>query len=174
MLEKKVEEDKQVARVTEKFHDYLYGNEFTIMTDNNPLTYVLSSAKLDATGHRWVAQLANYHFTLKYCTGTSNRVADALYCVQWQDVTCGFIHQVLDVHVNQDCPIKGFCFSQQAVPNELDDMLDCFGEGIDWLFEQHTDPVIKEVISKLSGEVADGDVAGKQVSVKGAEAFVSG
>ena len=37
--------------VTEKFHDYLYGNEFTVMTDNNPLTYVLSSAKLDATGH---------------------------------------------------------------------------------------------------------------------------
>ena len=41
--------------VTEKFHDYLYGNQFTIVTDNNPLTYVLSSAKLDATGHRWLA-----------------------------------------------------------------------------------------------------------------------
>ena len=41
--------------VTEKFHDYLYGNHFTVVTDNNPLTYVLSSAKLDATGHRWLA-----------------------------------------------------------------------------------------------------------------------
>ena len=39
--------------VTDKFHDYLYGNTFTVCTDNNPLTYVLSSAKLDATGHRW-------------------------------------------------------------------------------------------------------------------------
>ena len=38
--------------VTDKFHDYLYGNNFTVYTDNNPLTYVLSSAKLDATGHR--------------------------------------------------------------------------------------------------------------------------
>lgn len=46
--------------VTEKFHDYLYGNQFTVVTDNKPLTYVLSSAKLDATGHRWLAALGTY------------------------------------------------------------------------------------------------------------------
>ena len=38
--------------VTETYHDYLYGNKFTVVTDNNPLTYVLSKAKLDAPGHR--------------------------------------------------------------------------------------------------------------------------
>ena len=53
-----------------------------------------------------------------------------------------------------------------AVLNELDDIPDCFGERIDCLFEQRKDPVIKKVISKLSGEVADGDVARKQVSVE--------
>ena len=47
----------------------------------------------------------------------------------------------------------------EAVPNELDDMPDCFGEGIDWLVEQGKDPVIKEVLSKLSGEVVDGDMS---------------
>ena len=31
-------------------------------TDNNPLTNVLKSAKLDAVGHRWVAALSNYKF----------------------------------------------------------------------------------------------------------------
>ncbi|XP_060077578.1 uncharacterized protein LOC132557106 [Ylistrum balloti] len=39
--------------ITDKFHVYLYGNHFTVYTDNNPLTYVLSKAKLDAAGHRW-------------------------------------------------------------------------------------------------------------------------
>ena len=35
--------------ITDKFHDYLYGgNTFDVYTDNNPLTYVLSTAKLDA------------------------------------------------------------------------------------------------------------------------------
>ena len=43
--------------VTEKFHYYLYGNSFDICTHNNPLTYVLTSAKLDATGHIWLAAL---------------------------------------------------------------------------------------------------------------------
>ena len=32
---------------------------FDVYTDNNPLTYVLTTAKLDAMGHRWVAGLAN-------------------------------------------------------------------------------------------------------------------
>jgi hypothetical protein len=36
--------------ITEKFSDYLLNNKFTVYTDNNLLTYVLSSAKLDATG----------------------------------------------------------------------------------------------------------------------------
>ena len=40
-----------------KFHDNLFGNKFTVRTDNNPLTYVLTTAKLDATGHRWLAAL---------------------------------------------------------------------------------------------------------------------
>ena len=55
--------------ITEKFQDYLYGNEFTVFTDNNPLTYILTTATLDATGQRWVAQLANYPFAIKYCAG---------------------------------------------------------------------------------------------------------
>ena len=42
------------------FHEYLYGGRFDVYTDNNPLTYILSSAKLDACGQRWVASLANY------------------------------------------------------------------------------------------------------------------
>ena len=36
--------------VTERFHEYLYGGHFEVYTNNNPLTYVLTTAKLDATG----------------------------------------------------------------------------------------------------------------------------
>ncbi|KAK7906795.1 hypothetical protein WMY93_015407 [Mugilogobius chulae] len=64
--------------VTEKFHDYLYGANFTVVTDNNPLTYVLSSAKLDATSHRWLAALSTYSFKMQYRAGRHNYDADAL------------------------------------------------------------------------------------------------
>ena len=52
--------------VTNRFHEYFYGGTFTVYTDNNPLTYVLTSAKLGATGQRWIAALANYNFSLHY------------------------------------------------------------------------------------------------------------
>ena len=69
--------------VTEQFHEYLspYGknrNEFVVRTDNNPLTYIFSSANLDAAGQRWVAQLASYNFTLEYQKGKDNTVANFL------------------------------------------------------------------------------------------------
>ena len=70
--------------VTKRFHEYLYGNEFTVYTDNNPLTYILTTAKLDATGHRWVAALAAYNFTLHYRPGKANIDADALSRIPWK------------------------------------------------------------------------------------------
>ena len=36
--------------VIEQFHEYLHGNHFVMYKDNNPLTYMLTSAKLDARG----------------------------------------------------------------------------------------------------------------------------
>ena len=69
--------------VTEQFHEYLspYGknrNEFLVCTDNNPLTYIFSSANLDPAGQRWVARLASYNFSLEYQKGKDNTVTDFL------------------------------------------------------------------------------------------------
>ena len=65
--------------VTDQFKDYLYMAKGTkILTDTNPLTYVLTTAKLDVTGHRWLAALANFHFTIQYKPGHTNQDADAL------------------------------------------------------------------------------------------------
>ena len=58
--------------------DYLLGSKFVVETDNNPLTYVLTTAKLDATGHRWISELSMYNFEIKYHPGKSNVVADSL------------------------------------------------------------------------------------------------
>ena len=60
------------------FKEFLIHKPFVVKTDNNPLTYVLTTPNLNATGHRWVAELATYDFTLQYLRGTDNKVADAL------------------------------------------------------------------------------------------------
>lgn len=51
--------------VCDKFRDYLfYAPHFVVYTDNNPLTYVMSTAKLNTVGHRWVGQLVDFTFDL--------------------------------------------------------------------------------------------------------------
>ena len=46
-----------------------------VHTNNNPLTYIFSSANLDAAGQWWVAHLASYNFSLEYQKGKDNKVA---------------------------------------------------------------------------------------------------
>ena len=64
--------------ITEHFKEYLLYQPFLVKTDNNPLTYIMSTPNLDATGHRWVSALAKYNFWLEYQKGQDNAVADAL------------------------------------------------------------------------------------------------
>ena len=47
-------------------------------TDNNPLTYIMTTPNLDATGHRWVATMAGYDMTIEYLKGTDNKVTNMM------------------------------------------------------------------------------------------------
>ena len=66
--------------MVDQFREYLQYQPFHIKTNNNPLTYVMSSPNLDAMGHRWVAALANFNMSLEYQKGSDNKVAD---CLSW-------------------------------------------------------------------------------------------
>ena len=46
--------------ISTQFRDYLYhADHFAVYTDNNPLTHVLPTSKLNATSQRWVNELAD-------------------------------------------------------------------------------------------------------------------
>ena len=62
-----------------------FGSNFEVYTDNNPLTYIMSSAKLDATAQRWVASLVMYNFKIFYRSGKQNIEADALSWIEWSN-----------------------------------------------------------------------------------------
>ena len=65
--------------ICEHFRDYLfYADHFDVYTDFNPLVYLKSSCKLNATGQRWINEIADYHFSIHYKPGTENKVADRL------------------------------------------------------------------------------------------------
>ena len=81
--------------ITERFHEYLYGGHFEVYTDNNPLTYILTTAKLDATGQRWVASLAKYNFKIFYKSGKLNVEADALSRIPWENTQVGHMEPLI-------------------------------------------------------------------------------
>ena len=54
-----------------------------VNTNNNPLTYDLTTEKLGTVRHCWVVRLANYNFQLYYIVRKANINADALLSVSW-------------------------------------------------------------------------------------------
>ena len=65
----------------ERWRLYLYGRQFTLRTDHQALTALLSST---GTGHkplrlhRWYDRLRQYNYTLQFTPGRDNVVADLL------------------------------------------------------------------------------------------------
>ena len=154
--------------VCEKFHEYLYGsNLFEVYTDNNPLTYVLSSGKLDACGQRWVAKLANYNFTVKYKCGLSNVEADALSRISWPEILAETEDldvdlKCMDTHVvnailtgcrSKSSLIESVSCSSKIIPPELSQDSDS-SSNINWMKEQRADPNLTVIIKLIeSGQL---------------------
>ena len=62
----------------ERFNMYLYGVEFTLLTDHKPLEVIYSSkSKPSARIERWVLRLQSYKFNVQYIPGNHN-IADPL------------------------------------------------------------------------------------------------
>ena len=102
--------------ITDHFHEYLYGGSFMVCTDNNPLTYILTTAKLDATGQRWVASLANYDFKVKYRSGKQNIDADSLSRIPWD---AEHVHTVLQGGCAASCELLHLVGMKSVRPEVL-------------------------------------------------------
>ena len=109
--------------VCEKFRDYIIGSKFTVLTDNNPLTYVHTS-RLGVSQIRWLSDLVLFDFEIKYRVGKTNQVADALSQRpsnpdsasessegedEWEAISYDMVCQILDYHLESSkipCQIK--------------------------------------------------------------------
>ena len=58
----------------EKFHIYLYGRKFTVVSDNKALQYILNneSKRTPARIERWSLRLMPYDFVVKHISGVNN------------------------------------------------------------------------------------------------------
>ncbi|MCG8431693.1 MAG: hypothetical protein MJA29_11025, partial [Candidatus Omnitrophica bacterium] len=123
--------------VTEKFREYLAYRPFVVRTDNNPLTYVLKTPKLDATGLRWVGELAKYNFRMEYLKGTDNTVADVLSRMPQPCLSPEEVQEVLE-----DIPVEPPVGGGAPLDNDQKD------SGDDW-DEEKTVKVDEETVRAM-------------------------
>ena len=109
--------------VCEKFKDYLIGSKFTVLTDDNPLTYICTSC-LEAAQIHWLSDLTLFDFEIKYRAGKSNQAADALNQQpvnpeslsesldddeEWEAISYEMVYQILNHHLDSTkipCQVK--------------------------------------------------------------------
>ena len=106
--------------VTEKFRPYLMGSHFTVYTDNNPLSYIQTS-KLGATELRWVAQLAQFDYEIKYRSGRCNANADALSRKTWHGEMTEWVVDMTVMEV----------LSSSVIPSEIQERHQVMMESIE-------------------------------------------
>ena len=132
--------------ITVKFKEFLVHQPFVVTTDHNPLTYLLTSAKLDATTVRWVGDLAGFTFEIRYKRGILNRDADVLSRIDWNGQVSNqdfksLCEGILDSEVHQVSVSQILVASQQTCEVTFPSSDD----QVDWVKEQSTDPHIKRV-----------------------------
>ena len=138
--------------ITDKFHKYLYGSEFQVYTDNSPLIYVLTTAKLDATGHRWVACLSNNTFSIIYKPEKGHQDADALSCIKWPETMELNSQTVQAVCEGVQAPhgkIEILCHGAQVVGALAQDNAPPGMTPLEWCHTQAKNPVLSQIIGEI-------------------------
>eukprot|EP00054_Salpingoeca_dolichothecata_P030290 m.245018 g.245018 ORF g.245018 m.245018 type:complete len:866 (-) comp26633_c7_seq3:191-2788(-) len=67
-----------IVSALRRFRPFVFGSCIEIITDHKPLIYLLTQASLSTRQHRWMAELSQYDYTIKYRKGKNNPLADCL------------------------------------------------------------------------------------------------
>ena len=139
--------------VTDCIHKYLYGGTFDVFTDNNPLTYILTTAKLDVMGHRWVASLGPYNFNLHYKPGKQNSDADALSRIDWKSAVAEEVKATMDLaQVDRTVIVEPSVFEDRLDNVPVMKSLRTDETTKKWKQRQNQDPEIRAIIQMIKEE----------------------
>ena len=122
-----------------KFKDYLQYSKSNVLTDSNPLSYILKKINVDDVSQRWEAELSEFDLELVHRTGKSNTAADSL--------------SRLTEPSHDDTSLKAWCESNTRCARVVKAVLDGVG-NTDYqsehmlLLDIHNDQNIDHVLDK--------------------------
>ena len=129
--------------------------------DKNPLTYILTTAKLDTASHWWVASLANYNCHLHYWAREANIDTDTLSRVSWPGcisddsgthlkVTAAAVQAIQKAALKGPVsPIETYSYDLHILNAVQDSQQVTCMTLQDWCQAQQEDPTLSLVISRF-------------------------
>ena len=148
--------------IDEQFQEYLLWKPSTVRTDNNPLTYIMTTYNSDAVQHQWEESLARFTFSIEYQKGHDNVATNALSQVTSKlnaetmksildGVTVGTTesadaHDLVVAKANEEIhkPAQEIAFPDWAACIDL--------HVTDSVTTQQEDPILNTVIKWISGQ----------------------
>ena len=116
-------------------------------SSNNPLTYVLTMAKLDATGYQWITKLAKFNCTIHYHLGKSNVNADAFSRIPWdQNIDVDAVRAIFKATVDgPETLMKVYTCHERAISSLILESPSTWMTAKEWVWAPKADPAISQV-----------------------------
>ena len=145
--------------VTEHFKECLPYQPFLVKTDNNPLTCIMMTPNLDATGYQWVGTLERFNFQFEYQKGCNNTMADVLSRITTH-LDPDMVRSILDgitlgaahwVEVHNPAVAEGDHDLEQEVHVTVGHV-SVQMHLTDWVEAQREDPILRAVLDWLEAQ----------------------
>ena len=148
--------------IAEQFQEYLLWKPFIVRTDNNPLTYIMTTPNLDATWQWWVELLARFTFSIEYQKGRDNAATDYLSQVTLK-LDAEIVKSILDgvtvgMTERADAQDPALAKADEDIHKPVQETAvlaraaqTCIDLHVtDWVTTQQEDPILKTVIEWIS------------------------
>lgn len=148
-----------VVWAIKKFHTYLYGRKFTVITDHKPLIHLFSIK--DPTGrlYRWSMKLQEYDFQLVYKPGRTHTNVDVLSRIPEEVINSAIVGLDVDDHISLQTltnfphtdPLISAIIAQDPafVDSYLDEYAPDWSFSLDLLLAQKEDPELSIIINSI-------------------------
>ena len=111
-----------------------------------------TTAKLGATGHRWVAALSNYTFSIIYKPGKGHIDADALSCIRWpeaMELSSQTVHAVCEGVQAPHGKVETLCQGAHVVDALSEDRAPPGMTSLEWCHIQTEDPILSQIMREI-------------------------
>lgn len=95
-----------IMMALEAFRPYVYGRQFTIICDHEPLKFLFNLKNPNSRLHQYRLELADMDFKIIHRPGVSNKVADALSRIDWSKTET--VKDLIEEHIETE-EMKATC-----------------------------------------------------------------